>query len=142
MIRVATLADLAALSELERSCFGREDAEDALAAELSRAWSHIFVEELEGALTGFVNVWRVGDEVEVLYVATAPARRRTGVASRLMGHVIARCAREGTTRVLLEVRPSNDAAIALYRRFDFEVVGLRKGYYDDGEDALLMAVAL
>ena len=88
-IRYATPADLPRLAEIERACFGRRDAEDALAAELTRAWARIVVAERDGELAGFVNFWRVADEVEVLFVATAPAWQRQGVARGLLRHVIA-----------------------------------------------------
>ncbi len=141
-IRYATPADLPRLAEIERACFGRRDAEDALAAELTRAWARIVVAERDGELAGFVNFWRVADEVEVLFVATAPAWQRQGVARGLLRHVIALVRADGATQALLEVRPSNAPAVSLYRALGFVEVGRRRGYYDDGEDALLMSLAL
>lgn len=138
-LRPATPQDLARLAEIERTCFGRADAEDALAAELDRAWSRLFVDDRGESLAGFVNLWRVADEVEVLFVATAPAWRRQGVARALMVYALQAARDEGAARALLEVRRSNAPAIALYRGLRFEVVGERRRYYDDGEDALLMA---
>ena len=140
--RLALATDLAALAEIERASFGRADAADSLASELQRAWSRIYVDERAGAVAGFVNVWRVADEVEVLFVATAPAWRRRGVARVLLSHALRVSREEGATRALLEVRRSNAAAIALYSGLAFEVVGVRARYYDDGEDALLMAASL
>lgn len=141
-IRYATPADLPHLAEIERACFGRRDAEDALAAELTRAWARIVVAEREGELAGFVNFWRVADEVEVLFVATAPSWQRRGVARALLGHVLELVRDDGATRALLEVRPSNTPAVTLYRALGFVEDGLRRGYYDDGEDALLMSLVL
>lgn len=141
-LRPARVEDLARLAEIERACFGRADAEDALAAELDRAWSRLYVDDRGEDLAGFVNLWRVADEVEVLFVATAPTWRRQGVARALMAHALHAARSEGATRALLEVRRSNAPAIALYHALRFEVVGERRGYYDDGEDALLMASAL
>ncbi len=141
-LRPATLDDLSRLAEIERACFGRADAEDALAAELDRAWSRLYVDERGSSLAGFVNLWRVADEVEVLFVATAPAWRRQGVARALMAYALRTARDEGAARALLEVRRSNAPAIALYRALCFEVVGERRRYYDDGEDALLMASPL
>ncbi len=89
-----------------------------------------------------MNLWRVADEVEVLFVATAPAWRRQGVARALLVHALQAARDEGAARALLEVRRSNAPAIALYRALGFEVVGERRRYYDDGEDALLMASTL
>lgn len=141
-LRLARASDLPRLADIERACFGRADAEDILAAELSRAWSRVWVDDRGIELAGFVNLWRVADEVEVLFVATAPLWRRQGVARRLLSRVLDESRAEGATRALLEVRRSNLAAVALYEALRFEVVGERRRYYDDGEDALLMAVTL
>lgn len=142
VLRPATPADLARLAAIERACFGRDDAEDALAAELTRAWSRLYVDERGDELAGFVNLWRVADEAEVLFVATAPAFQRRGVATALLRHALEVCRAEGARRALLEVRRSNRPALALYRQLCFEVVGERRGYYSDGEDALVMAASL
>ena len=52
--------------------------------------------------------------------------------------MIDECLAEGVTDITLEVRVSNDPAIALYRSFGFEEAGVRRRYYQDGEDALIM----
>lgn len=139
MIRAAVLADLPQLAALERACFGRHDSDDALAAELTRPWARIVVDEREGQLTAFVNYWRVADEIELLFVATAPPWQRRGIARDLLNQVLAAVRAEGAVRALLEVRPSNGAAVALYSSLGFSEIGRRRRYYDDGEDALLMA---
>lgn len=141
-VRRATMADLDRLVEIEALCFGRADARDSLMAELDRTWATVMVAERGGEVAGFVDVWRVADEVEVLFVATHPEHRRAGLASTLIDVVIASARESGAVAMLLEVRPSNDAAVALYRAKGFEVAATRKGYYDDGEDAWVMRAAL
>jgi ribosomal-protein-alanine N-acetyltransferase len=75
-----------------------------------------------GTIVGYVCVWEIADEVHVTNIAIDPAHRRRGVRM-----------------VVLEVRPSNYPAIALYESFNFRVTGRRRGYYyDTGEDALVM----
>jgi len=75
----------------------------------------------------------------VVTVAVDPARQRTGVASQLLAVLAARAVELGLDALTLEVRPSNEAAIGLYRRFGFAPAGVRPAYYgDDGEDALVM----
>lgn len=142
MVRRATLADLDRLVEIEALCFGRADARDGLMAELDRTWATVLVAERAGEVAGFVDVWRVADEVEVLFVATHPEHRRAGLASTLIDVVIASARESGAVAMLLEVRPSNDAAVALYRAKGFAVAATRKGYYDDGEDAWVMRASL
>jgi ribosomal-protein-alanine N-acetyltransferase len=84
--------------------------------------------------------WRlVVDEMHILKVAVTPARRKEGIATRLLKRCFAWSAEHGAVSAHLEVRPSNVAAVALYRKLGFEVVGRRPKYYTDTrEDALLM----
>jgi len=142
-LRPATESDLDALAEIERLCFGRHDPHDALAAELTRSWARILVAEPStGCLGAFVNLWRVADEVEILFVATHPAWRRQGLARTLLSAALQEAAAEGAVAALLEVRRSNTEALLLYRALGFAEVGVRARYYDDGEDALLLRAAL
>lgn len=88
---------------------------------------------------GYVLVQRAADEGDVLRVAVRPEMRGCGIGGALVQEAL-RCARErGVTRLFLEVRSSNEAAIRMYRRCGFEQIGTRKHYYRDPvEDALLM----
>jgi ribosomal-protein-alanine N-acetyltransferase len=70
-------------------------------------------------------------------VAIEPARRREGIASRLLEELLGRVGRD--PKLTLEVRASNGPALALYERFGFRSVGVRRRYYqDNGEDAVIM----
>src|SRR5581483_11365849 len=122
-IRPMTEADLDRAAVLETVCFGTSDARMALAAELARSWAVLLVaDEPVSGVVAFVSCWRVADEVHVLNVATDPAHRRRGHARALVASVMARARSGGASLVLLEVRPSNTAAIALYTAFGFRVV--------------------
>ena len=79
------------------------------------------------------------DELHLLKIAVTPAWRRQGIAARLLERCFASRAARGTASVHLEVRPSNTAAIKLYLKLGFKMVGKRPQYYEDTkEDALLM----
>jgi len=89
----------------------------------------------------YIVYWVVADEMHLLNLAVHPARRRQGIARALLTEALARVRTQGVVVVWLEVRPSNAAALALYRAFGFEEVGVRPGYYSDcGEDALVYAL--
>lgn len=92
----------------------------------------------EGILLGFI-AWRVVlDEAELLSIAVAPKARRQGIANTLLSKLFP-CI-QGCS-LYLEVRQSNQAAIACYEKNNFTVVGLRKNYYptaDGFESAILM----
>lgn len=143
-LRPAVMADVPELAAIERACFGRDEAEDLLAAELTRGWARVRVAELPGAggVVAFIDGWLVADEFEVHFVATRPDWQRRGLAATLLDHVLGEVCGEGARAALLEVRRGNVAAQALYRSRGFEVVSERRRYYDDGEDALVMRCEL
>jgi len=75
----------------------------------------------------------------VTSVAVAPDHQRMGIGRVLLAALCRDAEHRGLVAMTLEVRVSNAAAIALYRRFGFAPSGVRPGYYaDDGEDALIM----
>lgn len=92
---------------------------------------------------GYLIYHRVHPEAHVLNLAVAPACRRSGVGSRLLAELHRRLADEDTVHVYLELRLSNQAALALYRRFGYKLIGKRRAYYtDNNEDALVMLCTL
>lgn len=79
-----------------------------------------------------------GAEADLMTIAVAPAFRRQGLGNMLLERLLAGAKERGAETVFLEVRRSNLAAQALYARAGFRAVAVRKKYYPDGEDALLM----
>jgi [ribosomal protein S18]-alanine N-acetyltransferase len=94
-------------------------------------------------IVGFICGRRVADEAEILDLAVRPERRRQGVGQKLVEAFLETGASEKWSRVHLEVRESNAAAIALYSRAGFQQTGRRPGYYQaPSEAALLMTHVL
>lgn len=94
-------------------------------------------------IIGYLCVWEIADEVHVTNIAVHPDHRRRGIARGLLSELIAGARARDFRMVVLEVRPSNHQAIALYESFGFRVTGRRRGYYyDTGEDALVMETRL
>lgn len=140
-------SDIAAVARIEHATFGptRGDGEApgtaALAEELARPWSKLWVARTAEPIA-YVSAWHVVDELHILNVATRTSERRTGIARALLDHVLAWSRDAGVRLVLLEVRRSNAPAIALYASLGFATFGERRGYYDDGEDAVEMRLEL
>lgn len=89
-------------------------------------------------IVAYAAVYHMAGELEILNIAVIPEARQQGLGSRLLGLVLHIGAKMGIVRSVLEVRPSNTAAIALYEKYAYCPVGRRKGYYPDtGEDALI-----
>lgn len=85
------------------------------------------------------------NDAHVLNLCVSPKHRREGIASLLMEHMMRRARHACADSLLLEVRPTNSAAVALYRNLGFRRVGLRKRYYPaihGREDALVLAKTL
>ncbi len=99
---------------------------------------HWLVTELAGQVVGFGGLMIVADEAHIMNVAVDPRHQRTGVAARLVAGLLLEAGDRGSIAATLEVRVSNLAAKALYRRFRFEEAGIRPRYYPDGEDAAIM----
>ena len=137
-IRSVRPEDLPQIIALETLCFSVPWTEEMLRAQLTEG--HVFLAaEEDGQVLGYVGLQYVLDEGYISNVATAPARRREGIAGMLLS-ALKDCAEElGLAFLTLEVRESNFPARRLYEKHGFSGVGRRKGYYDcPREDAILM----
>ena len=136
--------DLPRILAIERQCHAYPWSEEIFLHEMATAHSRIWVcvEEAGEEIAGFLCWWTVSGEVEIQNVATALRYRRRGVGRCLLAAILAAARAEGISRALLEVRVSNLSAINLYREFGFTDCCIRRCYYPDGEDALLMELSL
>ena len=143
IIRKMTLEDLSVVVQLDQLSFSLPWPERSFRSELtdnpaSRCW----VAELDQRVVGMVVAWILVDEIHVATIATHPDFRRQGIAQRLLSHALLQAREEGAQSSFLEVRKSNLAAQELYRKFGYEVTGVRKRYYrDNDEDAILMSLS-
>lgn len=148
VLREATRADVPWLVEAERACFPDEAwTQGMVADEFERPGGVQWIAEAqqgeyngehngERAIpVGFAFGWLVLGELHVLHIATLPARRRGGAGRALLRALIHT---EGTEMCWLEVRADNAPAIALYSHEGFEHIAVRKRYYTDGSDAVVM----
>jgi ribosomal-protein-alanine N-acetyltransferase len=87
-----------------------------------------------GRLLAFLLAQGAAGEAEILTLATNPQERRRGHAQALIGILAAYYKAAGTTRLFLEVREDNEAALALYEKTGFRRIGLRPSYYRDLRD--------
>ena len=140
VLREATRADVAWLVEAELACFPDEAWTHGMVAdEFERPGGVQWIAEVhdggQPVPVGFAFGWLVLGELHVLHIATLPARRRTGAGRTLLQALIQT---PGTELCWLEVRADNTPAIALYAREGFEHIAVRKRYYSDGADAVVM----
>jgi [ribosomal protein S18]-alanine N-acetyltransferase len=140
LTRYPGIEDVPAVARLEAHVF-------------SDPWpAHLYVQEIgqplrfqrvifdpNGFLAGYLFACWQADELHILKVATHPIHEGKGLATMLMEEARQEAARNCAASLILEVRPSNRRAIALYRHLGYQTLGRRPRYYADGEDALVMA---
>lgn len=94
-------------------------------------------------VVGYAGFWLMVDEAHISTIATHPHWRRRGIGALMLIAMIEAAAAIGARWMTLEVRVSNAGAQALYRKFGFDVTGMRRHYYtDNNEDALIMTTPL
>lgn len=92
----------------------------------------------ESEVVGFISYWNVLGEGEIHDVVVTEELRRRGLGRKLVNHTLRTGRHEGICDFTLEVRRRNEAAIKLYEEFGFRSEGIRKGYYDNEDDAVIM----
>lgn len=105
-----------------------------------RSGHSVWVLRIGGDLVGFSVVMNVLDEAHLLNIGVDRRYQGMGYGARMLLHAMDNAVLNGANKLFLEVRPSNDKAVALYRHFGFREIGRRKGYYpaiDGREDALI-----
>ncbi|MGE5236607.1 MAG: ribosomal protein S18-alanine N-acetyltransferase [Acidobacteriota bacterium] len=143
LVRAAQVEDIAAVAVLEAEVF-------------PDPWpAHLYLQEVgqplrfqrvvitaDGQLAAYLfSCWQA-DELHVLKVACHPIFQSRGLATALLAEAVGEAARGGGRGLILEVRPSNRRAYRLYHNLGYRVLGRRPRYYTDGEDALVMFLAV
>ncbi len=138
---------IASILEIENCCFSLPISRDQLIRQLENENCFFYAAVCGELALGYISAQKVLDELDIFNVAVSPDARRQHIGQALLEKLLesARTLRaEGELeRITLEVRFSNDPAIALYQKFGFEEVGRRKNYYEKPrEDAVLMDLVL
>lgn len=144
-IRPASQDDLPKVLEIERASYLLPWSEQAFLGELQKHFSRFLVltdDETDSILPAYIVYWMLGDECHVLNIAVHYEWRGLGLASRLLRQAINEAVRQGFRRVFLEVRKSNKPAIDLYQRLGFFIDHIKRGFYENGEDAYFMVLYL
>ena len=138
-LRPMTADDIDAALGLEERVYAQAWSRQVFTDELDQPTRRYLVADVAGSLAGYGGVMLVGDEAHITTVVVDPLHRQSRIGTRLMLALVDKALGAGAKALTLEVRVSNEAAQALYRRFGMAPVGVRKQYYRD-EDALIMWV--
>ncbi len=113
-------------------------SEDSFTKELDNPVAFYFVALKDDQVIGYAGMWWSFDTCEITNIAVHPEYRRQGIGNTLLLELINLCKEYEVSYLNLDVRVTNDTAKNLYIKNGFKQVGLRKKYYSNGEDALLM----
>jgi len=153
------IADLDAVLEIESVShlhpWTRGNFSDSLAA---GHWAYCIRPQIDQVIKGsyldpailwaYCILFPAVDELHLLNITVSPKLRKLGLGSRMMVAIEGVAAQQNIPRIILEVRPSNIAAVTLYQKLGYEQIGIRKNYYPADpqlgirEDALVMAKSI
>ena len=138
--------DLPAVLDIERRSFAQPWSRAFFEKELATPFARLVVAVEEAVprseVIGYTCRWRVTDEVHLLNVAVHPERRGLGHGRALVAGVVGEAETARARVVYLEVRAGNVIARRLYRQLGFRDLGVRRGYYGPGQDAIVMELRL
>lgn len=101
--------------------------------------STYFVAKLNEEIVGIAGILKICDEANIMNIVTKINKRNLGVATKLLQSLILSAKEQHCTSITLEVNEHNRQAIQLYEKFNFKRIGLRKKYYNNTDDAILMS---
>jgi len=152
-LRKFTINDLSSVTEINQTCLP-ENYTDIFFVDLFRRHPETFVvAEEDGKIAGYimcrveVGLSSIGlsglvKKGHVVSVAVLPEHRRKGIGEALVTQAMEGMRKYNAKQCFLEVRVTNQEAIALYKKLGFEVTRTIHGYYADGEDAFVMTIKL
>ena len=140
-VRKWTASDIDAIMEIENKSFSDPWQETLFKPLLKKPYTAILYEQ-DSKPVGYAVLFDGIYDWELLNIAVDGEYKRKGIGKALLNECIKIAKGANADRLLLEVRPSNLSALNLYRAVGFLDDGVRKAYYNDGEDALLMSLNL
>ena len=133
--------DLESIKEILQTEFDEFWNYEVLKQELSSNNSkYIVAKTLDNIIVGFSGVKIILDTAELMNIVTKKLYRKNGIGKLMLEYLINYCKKIGIKTLNLEVNAQNTIAINLYKKYNFKEVGLRKKYYNNTYDAILMSL--
>lgn len=138
--------DLPAVRAIEALSFSNPWSDNTFRGEIqntSISSPMVVVRRPAEEVVAYIVYWQIRDDVQINNVAVHPDHRGLGLGEAMMRYAIAKVRASGAGFVTLEVRQSNTAAVTLYKKLGFEILGTRRNYYTKpDEDAHVMGLVL
>lgn len=126
------------ICEIENAVFDDAWSHQSFAELMSGDKCHFYLAEVDGVIAGYVGIMVVLDEFHLLNFAVLPEYQSQGIGGELMTEILLLAKKADVQGITLECRASNHRAISFYESIGFDLVGHRKGYYENKEDAAIM----
>lgn len=138
LLREMTIEDIPMVIEGETKAFGESLGFDMLYADLTiNPFAHYVVLEIDGKVSGYISFW-ISDQAEIVNFYVDEEYRGYHFGDMLLNFAIEVCKLSNINNLSLEVRSSNSVALNLYTKHGFKESHVRKNYYNNGEDAIVM----
>ena len=140
-IRPMEQLDIDSVVKIEEEAYGSHHwSKESFFNELMSDYAHYFCAiDINENIIGYIGTWQIMEEAHITNISVKKDFRRKKIGESLLCTAINDCYKNGIKYITLEVRVSNEKAINLYKKYGFNSLGARKGYYqDNNEDALIM----
>ena len=124
--------------EIEKALISSPWSKELIAKLTTTGYAVAKVATIDGKVVGYYSFYQILDEADVNNIAVDSAWQNKGVGSALMRDMIVECEKRGIAAITLEVGANNIVAQKLYDKWGFRQEGLRKNYYNNTEDAIIM----
>ena len=139
IIENLNLTHIEEICDIEKRCFSDAWSRQSFIDEIDNENSVFIVVKKEDKIVAYSGFWYIVDDAQIMNVAVDIAYKGMKISHILMKEMIQRARDKNMATMSLEVRVSNEIAINLYKGYGFEIVGVRKQYYQDNkEDAYIM----
>lgn len=135
-----TISDFEIISPILTSDFDDFWSIQTLHSELNNPNSHYIVAKINTEIVGFAGIWKSIDDVHITNIVVKKDFRKNGIGSLLLQKLILLTKELKFKELTLEVNSNNDPAKKLYLKFGFKELGIRKRYYNNTDDAIIMTL--
>ena len=140
-IEMMSLNDLETIKDILQTEFDEFWTYEILQQELlSNNSKYIVAKSLDNIIVGFAGIKIILDTAELMNIVTKKSFRENGIGKLMLEYLINMCKNGKIKTLNLEVNSQNTIAINLYKKYNFKEVGLRKKYYNNTYDAILMSL--
>lgn len=133
-----TKEDIFDIVRLEEELLDSSIGSEMLLSELHNKYAHFLTAKLENQVIGYIGGWIIEGECELINFVVDKKHQRQKVGTKLLEKIIEISHENNASKIILEVKKTNLQAIGFYKHHHFYEIGIRKNYYPDGTDALLM----